>query len=61
MRKIEIRMDIKKQIKAYITSQPEPKRSDVESCTASFKPTRFHDRKLYEMASGRWINAQLQP
>ncbi|MFM2223928.1 MAG: hypothetical protein RJA07_130 [Bacteroidota bacterium] len=26
-----------------------------------FKPTRFHDRKLYELISGKWVNKQLQP
>ncbi|MES2380931.1 MAG: pyridoxal 5'-phosphate synthase [Bacteroidota bacterium] len=26
-----------------------------------FKPTRFHDRKLYELTNGQWIVKQLQP
>lgn len=26
-----------------------------------FKPTRFHDRKLYELISGQWIKTELQP
>lgn len=26
-----------------------------------FKPTRFHDRRLYELNSGQWVLKQLQP
>ena len=26
-----------------------------------FKPTRFHDRKLYELTNGQWIMKQIQP
>ena len=26
-----------------------------------FKPTRFHDRKLYELTNGRWAIKQIQP
>ncbi len=26
-----------------------------------FKPTRFHDRKLFELINGQWIIKQLQP
>ena len=26
-----------------------------------FKPTRFHDRKLYELANGKWTIKQIQP
>jgi pyridoxamine 5'-phosphate oxidase len=26
-----------------------------------FKPTRFHDRKLYEIINGQWEKTQLQP
>lgn len=26
-----------------------------------FKPTRFHDRKLYELVDGKWTTIQLQP
>ena len=26
-----------------------------------FKPTRFHDRKLYELVNGQWIVKQIQP
>lgn len=26
-----------------------------------FKPTRFHDRKLYELANSQWTEKQLQP
>ncbi len=26
-----------------------------------FKPTRFHDRKLYELINGKWSTKQIQP
>lgn len=26
-----------------------------------FKPTRFHDRKLYELKNGQWTKTELQP
>jgi pyridoxamine 5'-phosphate oxidase len=26
-----------------------------------FRPTRFHDRKLYELSNGQWKSKQLQP
>lgn len=26
-----------------------------------FKPTRFHDRKLYQLTNGQWIKTELQP
>jgi pyridoxamine 5'-phosphate oxidase len=26
-----------------------------------FKPTRFHDRKLFELTNGEWIQTELQP
>lgn len=26
-----------------------------------FKPTRFHDRKLYELTNGQWTTKQIQP
>lgn len=26
-----------------------------------FKPTRFHDRKLYQLTNGQWIKTDLQP
>ena len=26
-----------------------------------FKPTRFHDRQLYELTKGQWIKIELQP
>jgi pyridoxamine 5'-phosphate oxidase len=26
-----------------------------------FKPSRFHERKLYELADGKWIKTELQP
>jgi pyridoxamine 5'-phosphate oxidase len=26
-----------------------------------FKPTRFHDRRLYSLVNGQWIIRQIQP
>lgn len=36
----------------------------IEPCRIEFlefKPTRFHDRKLYELANGQWTTTDLQP
>ena len=27
----------------------------------AFKPTRFHDRKLYQLTNGKWTKTELQP